>query len=147
MTPGASKEGYCGHMNHLSFRGRWPAKKGRNTHINILEMETVWMACQRFEESMKEKTISLQVDDTTAVANLFKEGETHCKTLNSLLRKILLKCHKNQVTVYPEYLRGVACLHKYPIQGQESSGVELRRPSQPQVVQTLWYSSSGSVCK
>ena len=30
-----------GHMSNLSFRGRWPVKKGRNTHINILELETV----------------------------------------------------------------------------------------------------------
>ena len=42
-----------------------------------------------------------------AVASLLKEGGTHCKTLNGLVRKILLKCHKNGIMLCPEYLRGV----------------------------------------
>ena len=41
VTTDCSKKGYGGHMNNLSFRGRWPAKKERNTHINILELETL----------------------------------------------------------------------------------------------------------
>ena len=36
------QEDYGAHMNSPSFRVRWPAKKGRNTHINIQELETVW---------------------------------------------------------------------------------------------------------
>ena len=82
VTTDVSKDGYGGHMNNLSFRGRWPAKKGRNTYINILEMETVWFACQKCEEAMREKNVFFQIDNTTAVAYLVKEGGTHCKTLN-----------------------------------------------------------------
>ena len=110
VTTGASKEGYGGHMNNLPFWGRWPAEKAKNTHINILELETVWIAYQRFEESLTGKTVSFQIDNTTAVAYLLKEGGTHYKTLNSLVRKILLKCHENVITVCPEYFRGVANL-------------------------------------
>ena len=33
--------------------GQVATKKGKNTHINILELETEWMACQRFQESLK----------------------------------------------------------------------------------------------
>ena len=50
------------------------------------------------------------MDNTIAVAYLLKEGGTHCKTLNGLVRKILVKCHQNGVNLYPEYLRGVANL-------------------------------------
>ena len=110
VTTDASKEGYGGHMNNLSFQGKWPAKKGKNTHINILEMETVWMACQRFKESLMGKTVSFQIDNTTAVAYVLKEGGTHCKTLNGLARKILLKCHEIRILVCPEYPRSVANL-------------------------------------
>ena len=39
VTTDASKEGYEDHMNNPSFRGMWSAKKGRNTHINILKLE------------------------------------------------------------------------------------------------------------
>ena len=68
------------------------------------------MVCQRFKESVREKTISFQIDNTTAVSTLLKEGGTHCKTLNDLVGKILLKCHKNRVMMCLEYLRGVAHL-------------------------------------
>ena len=74
VTPDSSKEGYGDHMNNPSFRGTWPAKKGKNTNINILKVETVWTACQRFKESLRGKTVSFQIDNSTAVAYLLKEG-------------------------------------------------------------------------
>ena len=70
-----------------SFRCRWPAKKGRDTHINILELETVWMACQKFKRSDKGEDHLLQTDKTMVVAYLLKDGGTHFKTLNGLARK------------------------------------------------------------
>ena len=78
---------------------RWPAKNGRNTHITILELEPVWMACHIFKEAMSGKTSSFQMNNTTAAAYLLKVGGMHCKTLNGIVCKILLKCHKNRVTV------------------------------------------------
>ena len=81
--------------------------KGRDTHINTLEMETMWKACQKCEEAMRGKTIFFQIDITTATAYLLKEGGTHCKTLNGLVKKFLLKYHRNGVMVCPEYLRGI----------------------------------------
>ena len=41
VTSNAFKEGYRGYINNLSFRGRWHIKKGRNTNINMLELETL----------------------------------------------------------------------------------------------------------
>ena len=73
MTKDASKEGYVAHVNNFSFRGRWPAKKETH-HINILELEIVWMTCQGFEELIKGKTVSFWIDNTTAVVYLLKEG-------------------------------------------------------------------------
>ena len=59
---------------------------------------------------MRGKAISFQIDDTTAVAYLLKEGDTHCKILNGLASKILLKCHKSGITVCPQCLKSVANL-------------------------------------
>ena len=101
VTTDASKEDCGGHMNKLSFSGRWPVNKSRDIHISILELETVRMTCRKFEEAMSGKTISFQTDNTMAVAYPLKEVGTHCKTLNSLARKILLKCHKNGIMVWP----------------------------------------------
>ena len=61
---------------------------------------------------MRGKTISFQIDSMTTVAYMLKDGGTHWKTLNGLVRKILLKCHVNGVVVCPEYLRGMANLQE-----------------------------------
>ena len=68
------------------------------------------MACQKVKESLRGKTISFKIDNTTAVACLLKEGGTYCKTLNGLARKILLRCHEKGIMVCQEYLRGEANL-------------------------------------
>ena len=58
------------------FHRQVACKEGRSTHINILELKTVWLACQRFEELVKGKAVSFQIDNTTAVAYQLKEGGT-----------------------------------------------------------------------
>ena len=108
VSTDASKEGNGSHRNNLSFWGMWPAKQGKNTHINILELETEWIAWQRFKESLRGKTVSFHKYNTIAGAYLLEEGGTHRQTLNGLVRKIMLMCHENGITVCLDYLRGVA---------------------------------------
>ena len=59
----------------------------------------------KVQGSNEEKAISFQIENTTLVPYLLKEGGIHCKTLNGLARKILLTCHRNVVMVCSEYLR------------------------------------------
>ena len=110
VTTDASTKGFGGECNRLAFQGEWPGSKGRDTHINLLELETVWKACNKFESEIKGKATSFQIDNRTAVAYLMKEGGTRCRQLDQLARKILLKCHRDGVTPIPAYLRGIANL-------------------------------------
>ena len=135
-------------MNNLSFQDRWLAKKGKNTHIDILELKTVWMACQRFEESMMGKTISFQIVNTTAVAYLLKGGRHS-------LQNPKWSCGEDPAQVSQEWGNSVPkttkrCgkpLGRCPFQWQECSRVELREPNLPQVIWVLGNFNSGSVCK
>ena len=68
------------------------------------------MACQRFEESLRGKTFSFQIYNTTALAYLLKRVALIARLVDSLVRKILLKCYENGIMVCPECLRGVANL-------------------------------------
>ena len=90
--------------------GQVACRKGQEHLHKYPGKETVWMTCQGFEESLRGKTVSFQIESSTVVAYLLKEGGSHFKTLNGLTRKILLKCHENGITVCLEYLRGVANL-------------------------------------
>ena len=44
--------------------------------------------------------VAFSIYNTTAEAYQTKEGCTNCRVLNSLARKILLKCYKNRVSLY-----------------------------------------------
>ena len=93
-------------MNDLSFRGKWQGKKGKVIHINSPEPETFWKAGQTFQNEIREKKSPSRKTNRTVVAYQ-KRDSTHCKELDTFARKILLKCHKDEVRVFPEYLHGV----------------------------------------
>ena len=63
-------------------------KEWQETHINPLEVETFWKACQQFREEIKGK-VSFQINNTTALSYLQKEGSIHCRKINALARKNL----------------------------------------------------------
>ena len=125
-------------MSNLSFRGRWPAKKGENTHINILGTGNS-VDCLAKNPGSYEGEDCLPPDRQQNDSGLTIEGgRTHCWTLNGLMRKILLKCHENGVMVCQEYLKRYGKPPgRCPIQVQESSGVELGRMSKPWVIQMV----------
>ena len=106
----ASTKGFSGECNWLAFQGEWPGSKGRDTHINLLKLETIWKACNKFMSEIKGKATSFQIDNQTAVAYLMKEGGMRCQQLDQLAQKILLKCHRDGVTPITAYLRGIANL-------------------------------------
>ena len=87
VTTDASMEVYRGYMNNLSFKGQKPGRKVRETHINLLELETIWKACQQFRQEIKGKLISFKMHNMTEVSYLWKEGQTHCRKLNGLAGK------------------------------------------------------------
>ena len=83
ITTDALTKGFGGECNWLAFQGEWPGNKGRDTHINLLKLETVWKACNKFESDIKWKATSFQIDNRTAVAYLMKGG-TRCRQLDQL---------------------------------------------------------------
>ena len=145
----ASTERYGGNMSNLSFRGQWPGMKDRETHINLLDLETVWKACQQFREEIKGKVVSFQIDYTMPVSYLQKDGDIHCWELNGLASKILLRCHRDAVTVCLKYilLGSSKSKGRCPDQREGMSGMELRDSCIWEALQKLENSSSGPICK
>ena len=106
----------------------------------------MWKACQRFKV-MRGNTISFQIGNTTAVAHLLKKGGTHCKTLNGLARKTLLKYHKDRVMVHPKYLRGMANLQTDTHPGARKLRSGAGGSSKLQIILMMGFFSGRSVCK
>ena len=85
------------------LQGPVSRKEGQGSHINLLEVECIWIACQQIRKEITGKVVSFQIDNTAAVSYLWKKDGTHCRELIDLARKILFSCQKEGVSVCLEY--------------------------------------------
>ena len=69
----ASQVGWGAHMGDLTASGTWPPCLAQ-AHINLLELEAVWMALKAFVEAAKGKHVLLNTDNTTVAAYVNKQG-------------------------------------------------------------------------
>ena len=135
VTTDVPKEDYWGHLSNLSFKGRWPAEQ---CGLPVKGLRHQWGG--RLSPS--------RLDNTTAVVYLLKEGGTHCKTLNGVVRKILLKCYENGITVCPEYLRGVENLWADALsRGKKAQEWSLGYQACHRLFKCWGTPSSGPLCK
>ena len=106
MATDASSSGWGGSLHALSASGRW-SRGQRSRHINSLELMAVEYSLRSFEDRVEGRTVYVQIDNRTAVANLAKEGGTKSVLLSRLACRILLWCQRHRVTLIPVYLRGI----------------------------------------
>ena len=105
ITTDASLTGWGAQMGQQSIHGRW-TDTDRLNHINYLELKTVLFALQQWKNQLKNQTVLLQLDNTTAVANLLKEGGTQSRSLHYLAAEILTSADLQNISVRPSYLPG-----------------------------------------
>ena len=90
----------------MSVHGLWSDTDKLN-HINYLEFKTVLYALRHWTQHLRHQCVSIQIDNTTAVAYLLKEGGTQCKSLHYLAAEILLLAHQHNIVIRPSYLPGI----------------------------------------
>ena len=101
------EEGYGATWTICPSEAGGPGKKGRNAHIIILELKTVVMACQRFEESLRGNTISFQIDNTTAclsverMRNSLQDPRWYYKGSCSSATRVEVMCAWNATNALP----------------------------------------------
>ena len=122
-------------------------KEGQGNPHKPPGTEIVWKECLQFRK-IRGKVVSFQKDTTTAVSYLWEEGGTHCKELNGLAGKILLRCHRDRITVCPEYpLRATKSESRCPVQSEGSSEMELWDTYLLEAIQKMGNSGNRFVCK
>ena len=97
--------GWGAQMGPLSIQGVWNLRE-QQKHINYLELMTVFHALTRWKNILSHQVISLQLENTTAVAYLLKEGVTQSISLGRLAANILLFAEKYNIILRPSYLPG-----------------------------------------
>ena len=109
MTTDASNYKWGATMDEKKASGRRSAAE-RKLHINHLELLAVFRGVQRFLRHLRNKRVTVHLDNVTAAAYLAKEEGTRPETLNALAKEILMFCRDHGIALSPAYLPGIANL-------------------------------------
>ena len=109
MTTDASNSGWGATLDDRSASGRWSTAE-RDLHINHLELLAVFRGVKSFRRHLRNRRVTVHLDNITATAHLSKEGGTRSTHLNKLTMEILLFCKNHGVVLTPAYLPGIANL-------------------------------------
>ena len=101
----ASQVGWGAHMGDLTASGTWPPCLAQ-AHINLLELEAVWMALKAFVEAAEGKHVLLNTDNTTVAAYVNKQGGAHSFTLSKRVEAMLLWCQDRRILLSAKYVPG-----------------------------------------
>ena len=101
----ASKEGWGIHLNEYTARGTCSLPESK-LHINYLELKTVFLALKEFQDLCSDKIVLVEMDNTTVVSYINKEGGMRSGPLCALLWRILTSCTRKQVTLKARHIPG-----------------------------------------
>ena len=107
VTTDASKTGYGGHMNSQIVQGEWSPEQ-REWHINLLEMEAVFLVLKHFIRNLKGQTILIRSDNSTVVQYINKQGGTRSPQLCFKTWEIWNWAIQNQIYIKAAHVAGKA---------------------------------------
>ena len=101
----ASLEGWGGVLEGSTTRGLWSAGD-RSLHINNLELMALFNCLKEFRHKIQGSTVLCQLDNSTAVWYLKKEGGTKSADLCLLVWEMLHWCDQNNIQLVVRHLPG-----------------------------------------
>ena len=103
----ASMLGWGAHLLDQFVSGLW-SEQEKQWHINLLELQAVYLALQSFQDRVAGQSIALMCDNATVVAYVNKQGGTVSRSLCLLTKQLLAWAEANSVTLSARYLPGKA---------------------------------------
>ena len=94
----ASKKGWGAVHQSLQTNGRWSQRESLQ-HINYLELKASFLALKTFLKGRSHVTVSLQLDDTTAIAYINNKRGTRSPQLMTLALEMWDWCQERDVLV------------------------------------------------
>jgi hypothetical protein len=101
----ASLEGWGAHLNDHMVSGKWSQLESQ-AFINVLELWAVERALLAFQNLLVGKRVQVLSDNMTVVSHIIKEGGTRSFTLYREVRRVLLWCRDNGITLEARHIPG-----------------------------------------
>jgi len=101
----ASLSGWGAHLSAHTASGKWSPLQAL-AHINLLELDAVWLALQSFLPHVAGKHILLHTDNTTVSAYINRQGGSRSPTLSVRACLILAWCAQHRITLSAKHIAG-----------------------------------------
>jgi len=101
----SSSVGWGAHMDGQSTAGVWPLSM-QNVHINVLELRTIWLGLQAFQDTILDSNVAIMCDNVSAIAYLRNQGGTLSMPLCRLASQICEWAESRSITLIPRHLPG-----------------------------------------
>ena len=101
----ASKRGWGGVCSNQQANGKWSATE-KHLHINILELKGAFLALQALIKDKRSITVSLNMDNSTAVAYINHQGGTHSPQLLQLALQLWNWCVERHIVLVAHHVPG-----------------------------------------
>ena len=102
----ASQVGWCGALLPFRTWGLWPPELSQMS-INWKELKTIQLTLQYFIKEVKNHTVLVWSDNTSAIACLRNQGTLYSDPLLALSKEILEFCSLQNIALVPRHLKGV----------------------------------------
>ena len=99
----SSISGWGAEMDDNRIHGFWSVEE-RPWHINIKELQAIFIALQCFLDSQKDLNVLLRVDNQVAIAYLNKLGGCHCPKLLEISRNIWKWAENRRIWLFASYI-------------------------------------------
>ena len=100
----ASLSGWGGIMGYDTARGCWPV--GHGAHINVKEMEAVWLSIQAFAPKLYGHHVLVMTDSMTAKAYINRQGGMKSESCRDWARRIWLWVASNAISISALHVPG-----------------------------------------
>ena len=101
----ASSHGWGAQLGSRTLQGTWSLQQA-SQHINLLEMEAVFLSVTRFLPQLKSRVVRLMCDNAVVVSYINKEGGTKSFRLTRLTIRLLKFCDRKGIRLVPVHLPG-----------------------------------------
>ena len=101
----ASLQGWGAHCNHSTAQGLW-SHQWLGKHINVLELQAVYLGLQHFLPLLRGCTVLVQTDNSTVQSYLAKQGGTHSLELCQIAEEIILWADQHKILIVARYIQG-----------------------------------------
>lgn len=99
----ASLKGWGAYCNGEKTHGFWNPSQ-QDSHINYLELIAAFYGLKSFSKKMRNCSILLRIDNTTAISCINRMGSVQYEHFNSICREIWQWCEERNIRIFASYI-------------------------------------------